>query len=43
MCGCFCIGFIDIILKGKSLLDQTNSFTPKKYEKSNNIIQKYSQ
>ena len=28
MCGCFCIGFIDFMLKGKSLLDNTNIFSP---------------
>ena len=28
MCGYFCIGFIDFILKGKSLLDYTNLFSP---------------
>ena len=27
MCGYFCIGFIDFILKGKSLLDYTNLFS----------------
>ena len=26
MCGYFCIGFIDFMLKGKSLLDYTNLF-----------------
>ena len=28
MCGYFCIGFIDFILKVKSLLDHTNLFSP---------------
>ena len=28
MCGYFCTGFIEFILKGKSLLDYTNSFSP---------------
>ena len=28
MCGYFCIGFIDFMLKGKSLLDYTNLFSP---------------
>ena len=28
MCGYFCIGFIDFILKGKSLLEYTNVFSP---------------
>ena len=32
MCGYFCIGFIDSILKGKSLLDYTNLFSPNEYE-----------
>ena len=27
MCTYFCIGFIDFILKGKSLLDYTNLFS----------------
>ena len=34
----FCIGFIDFILKGKSLLDHTNYFSSKKYEKNVKII-----
>ena len=34
MCGCFCIGFIDFMLKGKSLLDYTNLFSPNDYEKN---------
>ena len=34
----FCIGFIDSMLKGKSLLDYTNLFSPKKYEKSDEIV-----
>ena len=28
MCGYFCIGFIDFVLKVESLLDYTNSFSP---------------
>ena len=28
MCGYFCIGFIDFMVKGKSLLDYTNLFSP---------------
>ena len=43
MCGLFGIGFIYFILKGKSLLDYTNSFSPNEYEKSNKIILKYFQ
>ena len=33
MCGYFWIGFIDFILKGKSLLDYTNLFSPNDYGK----------
>ena len=31
MCKYICIGFIDFMLKGKSLLDYTNLFSPNKY------------
>ena len=34
MCGYFCIGFIEFMLKGKSLLDYTNLFFPNDYEKN---------
>ena len=34
-CGYFCIGFIDFIIKGKSLLDYTNFFSLNEYEKNN--------
>ena len=40
MCGYFCTGFIDFMLKGKSLLDYTNLFSPYNYEKNDDIIQK---
>ena len=43
MCGHFCIGFIDFMLKGKSLLDYTNLFSPNDYEKNDKIILKYFQ
>ena len=33
MCGYFCIGFIDFMLKGKSLFDYTDLFSPSEYEK----------
>ena len=39
----FCIGFIDFIFKGKSLLDYTNLFSPNFYEKNDKIILKYFQ
>ena len=28
MCGYFCIGFIDFMLKGESMLDYANLFSP---------------
>ena len=40
MCGYFCIGSIDFMLKGKSMLDYTNSFSPNDYEKNDKIIKK---
>ena len=43
MCGYFCIGFIDFMLKGKSLLDYTNVFSPNEYKKNYKIISKYFQ
>ena len=43
MCGYFCIGFIDFMLKGKSLLDYVNLFSPKDYENNDKIILKYFQ
>ena len=33
-CGYFCSGFIDFMLKGKSLLEYTNLFSPSKHEKN---------
>ena len=43
MCGYVCVGFIDFMLKGKSLLDYTNLFSPKDHEKNGKIILKYFQ
>ena len=43
MCGYFCIGFIDFMLKGKSLLEYTNLFYPNDYEKNEKVILKYFQ
>ena len=40
MFGYFCIGFIDFMLKGKSLLDYIYLFSPIDYEKNNRIILK---
>ena len=41
MCGYFSIRFIDFMVKGKSLLDDTNLFSPNEYEKSDKILLKY--
>ena len=41
MCGYFCIGFIDFMLKAKSLLEYTNLFSPNNYAKNDKIILKY--
>ena len=40
MCGYFCI---DFMLKGKSLLNYTNLFSPNEYEKNHHVILKYFQ
>ena len=41
MCGYFCIGFIDFMLKGKSLLEYTNLFS-NEYKKNDKITLKNS-
>ena len=43
MCGYFCIGFIDFILKGKSLLKYKDAFSPNDYQKNDKIILNYFQ
>ena len=43
ICGYFCIGFIDFMIKCKSLLDYTNSFSPNDCEKNDKTILKYFQ
>ena len=43
MCGYFCIGFIDFMLKGKDLLEYTNLFSPNEYKRNDKIILKYFQ
>ena len=40
--GYFCIGFIDFILKGKSLLEYTNLFSQIEFENNGKKIRKYS-
>ena len=41
MCGYFCIGFIDFMLAGKTLIDFTSLFSPHNFEKNDKIILKY--
>ena len=41
MCGYFCIGFIDFMLKGKTLTEFTNNFTPNNFKKNDDIILNY--
>ena len=43
MCGYFCIGYIDFMLKGKSLLQCKSLFFSNDYEKNDKIILKYFQ
>ena len=38
MCGCFCIGFIDFMLKGKTLTEYTNLFSPNNFKRNDDII-----
>ena len=39
--GYFCIGFIDFMLKGKTLTEYTNLFSPYDFKKNDNIILSY--
>ena len=43
MCRYFCIGFIDLMLKGKYSLDSTNFFPRNDYAKNDETILKYFQ
>ena len=38
MCGYFCIEFINYMLKGKTLLDYTNLFSPNNFKKNDQVI-----
>ena len=40
MCWYFCTGFIDFMLKGKSLFEYANSFSPNDYGKNDKIMLK---
>ena len=41
MCGYFCIGFINYMLKGKSLTEYTNLFSPSDFKKYDDTILNY--
>ena len=41
MCGYFCIGFIDFMFAGKSLVDFTSLFSPYDFKKNDDIILSY--
>ena len=41
MCGYFCMGFIDFMFKGKTLIDYTNLFSPNKFKENYDIILNY--
>ena len=43
MCRYFCIGFFDFMLKGRTLLEYRNSFSPNDYGKNDKAILKYLQ
>ena len=41
MCGYFCIGFINFMLKGKTLTEYTNLFSPNNVKKNDDINLNY--
>ena len=41
MCEYFCIGFIDFMFAGKSLIDFTSLFSPYHFKKNDDIILNY--
>ena len=43
MSGYFCIGFIDFMLRGKTLLEYTNLYSPNDIKKNDKTILKYFQ
>ena len=43
MCGYVCIGCIDFMLKGKTLLEFTNLFSPNDDKKNNKILKYFFQ
>ena len=41
MCGYICLEFINYMLKGKTLLDYTNLFSPNDFKKNDQVIKRY--
>ena len=41
MCGNFCIGFTDFMIKDKTMLNNTKLFSPNEYENIDKIILKF--
>ena len=41
MCGYFCIGFIDFMIKANSLTEFTNLFSPNNFKKNDDMILNY--
>ena len=41
MCGYFCIRFINFMLKGQSLTEYTDLFSPSDFTKNDNIVLNY--
>ena len=40
MCGYYCIEFINYMLKGKALLDNTNLFSPNDLKRNDQVIKR---
>ena len=41
ICGYFCVGFLDYMIKDKDLVDYTNLFSPSDFDKNDRIILRY--
>ena len=41
MCGYFCIGFINFMLRGQTLTGFTNLFSPNNFKKNDDVILNY--
>ena len=41
MCGYFCVGYINFMLKDNSLMDVTNHFSPNNFKKNGDVILNY--